>query len=519
MANSRVLRTILWVVLVASPIISILIIGLATNSSIFSLDAWNTTWNDELFYNRVIRQMREVGTPTGMAGYNEVPATNPSYGTYSMFIYIPYYLGSLVTGYASHNFMYMVNMGFGVLSCLIVIVVLRPNVRETLLSIGFVVLYFIIARFLCSGMTEGSYVLFAAIFIACSIYAAKNAEDPGKKRLVVAALIVMIASVGFWGLMRPYILAFMFVVWVMVARVEFGLQKRQRVALFCSAVVVCILAIVIYFYLSRYYATPYFGNSTLGNAFFERLAAGLNDFASKHVRCVLYSAARLYHLAWQGVILFTFAAGWFILLVMFLKSRKKGDRARSSLFLSLLIAGFAIFEAHMCIYAYQQMHRTMLPLVVSYVVVIIWYGSECLKNGKPVVQIAFVTVLAALSIGSMALWPGDFVLPQTRADRTPETEAALQAQLEEIMPRAEERWDNTLAHIVEYNNIYLYFNVPLYINTNTLKGDYLQEAVEAGTLKSKYLCIYDGSKRTAIVQSHYELVFEGYDHTIYKVRD
>lgn len=52
--NIRKSRKMLWVILVLSPFLAGLIIGMVSETSIFHMDAWNTTWNDEVGYYRAV---------------------------------------------------------------------------------------------------------------------------------------------------------------------------------------------------------------------------------------------------------------------------------------------------------------------------------------------------------------------------------------------------------------------------------------------------------------------------------
>lgn len=519
MSDSRVVRIALWVALALASVASVLVIGLATDTSIFSLDAWTSTWNDEQRYYRTVQQMRLIGAPCGVTGYNEVPALRPSYGPYSIFVYLPYYLGSFVTGYTSHNFIYLINMVFGVVACLLIIIILRPDVRQSLLCIALFFLHFIIVRYVCSGMTEASYVLFASVFACCSIYVAQKVKQVAKPGMMTIALTVAIVAIGFWGLMRPYILAFMIIPWALLAFGDMPLTRLRRGILFAFGVLVAVVAIIVYMYLSKYYSTPYFYSPTIANDFFDRIARAIPGLAKKHVECVLYSAAKLVKLKWVGIMTFTFASCWVALLVLGVKALKTGDRTSSALLLGLVLAGLAIFEAHMLMYNYKQMHRTMLAVDVVYLITLIWYGSKGLKGSNFTSRAVLVGITCLLCVGCLALKPGDFAFPQVKADYSAEQEAALQADLAQLMPQSEDEWGNTIAHPVENRSIYIYFNVPIYMSLNSFQMTKLEEAIEEGTLKSKYLSMPDDYDINDDLRKRYKVIYEGNKHIIYLVHE
>ena len=69
-------NVLLWILIVFAPVIAGWIIGLVSGTDPLRLDAWNTTWNDENGYFRVIRTMRHYGVPQGMTGFNEIISGN-----------------------------------------------------------------------------------------------------------------------------------------------------------------------------------------------------------------------------------------------------------------------------------------------------------------------------------------------------------------------------------------------------------------------------------------------------------
>ena len=570
LASSRALRVALWVLVVLSPVLSVLVLGVASGTSVLAIDAWNTSWNDEQSYYHAVRQMLEVGEPSGVVGYNEVAALRPTYGPYNVVVYAPYLLGALLAGVAAHNFMYIVNMALGVAACVILIVVLRPSARESLLCAAFFFFQFIVARYLCSGMIEASFALFAVLFASCALYALRHAGGGGSAGLVVAALVAMMLAVGFWGVPRPFILALMLAPWLMLAFADFGLRGWQRAVLAALGLAVAVAGLAAFLYYSKYYATPYFGADTMADSLTGRMLDELSALPGKHVECVLYAASKLAKLDWLGVVVFGFAAGWVVLAVLFVLALRRGERARAALYAALLLAGLAVFEAHLLLYSYKQMHRTMLYLVIIYTLVIVWHGApapapvtgrgahgarvsagggararvrtgaaargeggvpalaaararasragQALPASARALPIAFVAVLSALSIGCLAADPSEFALPQASERMTAEADAELAGQLEELMPRSADAWDNTVAHPVEGGNIRLYFQLPPYMNLNTLQGGYLKKAVKKGTLKSKYVCLPNDAELNELLSRSYEVLYRGRGHIIYRVR-
>ena len=204
-ANSigrKVLTVLLWLLLLGAPFISVGLLQLITGTGPANLDAYNTTWNDEIGYYRVIQLLRTDLFPRGMYGFNEVAPSHLAYGPYNIFTYIPYLIMSFATGFGSHNFFYWCNVILAVLAMFLFVVLVQPKIRESLWILAFLVSYLIMGRYIWSGMSECSYNLYLILFTALALWAVQepDADSAGTKW----ALSVMILTTFFWNTMRPY---------------------------------------------------------------------------------------------------------------------------------------------------------------------------------------------------------------------------------------------------------------------------------------------------------------------------
>ena len=87
----RPAAVLFWILIILAPFISAALLQLLTGTSALRLDAWNTAWNDEVGYFRVIRLLRYEFYPRGMYGFNEDAPANLAYGPYNIFTYLPYF--------------------------------------------------------------------------------------------------------------------------------------------------------------------------------------------------------------------------------------------------------------------------------------------------------------------------------------------------------------------------------------------------------------------------------------------
>ena len=539
MAKSRAARTLPRLATILAPLVSVLIIGLATGTSPFALDAWNTFLNDEHNYYWSVSQMQLFGQPSGITGYNEQAAPNPSYGSYGIFVYLPYYVASFFTGVSSHNFIYVINMAFGVFALALIVVMLKPNLRQSLCLAALALFHFIISRYLCSGMSEGSYVLFAGIIIACALYVVRVGSD-GRPALVALALAAMILASAFWGCMRPFLLAYMLVPCVLALTSTSSMGKSLRAGLLVLAVAATAASLLLYVYYAKYYVVPYFDSATIATSMGALILQGLPGLPAQHIECVLYSGARLVHLKWQGIMVFTFAVCWVLLLIMAVRAARAHDKMAAGLLFALVVAGFAIFEAHLLLYSYKQMHRMFIPVDIIYLVALIWFGAKpatgssptrtgkhaqkktrSKNSGAPALWVPTVVSVAAVCLlccGSLVLHPDEFKLPQTGDAYENVDENALRTELSQLMPQSSDQWDNTIAHPIETDDLWLYFAMPRYLAPTTCKNEYLSQAAADASFKSKYVSLPASHKLNKKFAKKFPVLYEGQGHVIYQVR-
>ncbi len=517
--TTRVPVVLLWVLIAASPLISVLIICIVTGTSLGALDAWSSSWNDEMRYFWSVTQMRLYGHPCGTPGYNEVVTQWPSYGPYSVTVYGLYYLGSFVSGFGSHNFMYVLNMAFGVIAAAVVAFAVRPDVRASLHLIVLLVFQFVIARYICSGMTEASYVLFAACFTSLAFCLQKRSTAPEDKRRYVVLYCAMIACLAIWGSMRPYLLAFVLVPLCMLFVGQNHVGKKGKIGLVLISFVVAGAVLVVYWLQSKYMMTPYFYKGTIANSIFDRLASALPALPGAHLRCIAFSGRQLIKLHWQGIMVFAFFICWVVLLIQCVRAHRSKERTRFAFLLSLLLVGFIIFEAHLLLYDYKHMHRTMMAVIVIYLLsVVLLESGRTLK--RPVSLASGAVLLTSLvCVVALVALPLEFSLPQVPKNYDAAAEQAQHEQFERLMPEDPSGgWENTIAHPPENSGFRIYYNIPTYMNMNSCKKEFLEKAITEGTLKSKYLCLPATGSLNKLAAEHYEKIYEGSGHIIYKTR-
>ena len=249
-----------WILILLTPLISAGLIQLLTGTSALRLDAWNTTWNDEVGYNRVIGLLRHEFFPKGMYGFNEDAPSHLAYGPYNIFTYLPYFALSFVTGISTHNFIYYSNVILAALACLLYVALVRPRALEGFLTALFLSTYLVAGRYIWSGMSESSYNFFLILFTALVLWMMKHpGASPGSQGF---ALFVMILAVFFWNTMRPFYFPLLLIPVYLIFRKKSRLSGGGKILLFLFAVLAAGASLGLFFFFTNYNVARYFFDST-----------------------------------------------------------------------------------------------------------------------------------------------------------------------------------------------------------------------------------------------------------------
>ncbi len=164
------------VLFIAAPVFALILLCLLQNINPLAIDAWNTTWNDEVIYQKIIKMIRGYGYPTGFCSYNEVIAKYPAYGPWIFTTYIPYCLVSFFTGTSFHNFMIIANVIFIVAANTFFVFLVRPKRKNLFFLFLFTATSLIYERYVWSGMSESSTYAMIIIVMAIIMRSLQNAE-------------------------------------------------------------------------------------------------------------------------------------------------------------------------------------------------------------------------------------------------------------------------------------------------------------------------------------------------------
>ena len=515
---------LLWLLIILAPIIAGWLIGLLSGTSPMKLDAWNTTWNDEVGYYRVVRILRYYGVPRGMTGFNEITSGNVPYGPYNVFTYIPYYLISLVTGCDSHNYIYFCNIIMAVLANIVFVALVRPGRMQSLLTALFFLTQLIAARYTWSGMAEASYHFYIVVFMGLVIWYLKSTDASRLSKDL--ALLAMVLLTFAFGVMRPYF-AVMFLIPLYL--VVFRNNKIGEFSRFISTLLILAAmfgTVVLMYYFMGFIAEYFEVAPALKLAQIIRSGQAGQIFQSLlqvNKESVRSAIDMIKEYRWAGGIAFLFYFEWAILFVEYIAAlvKRKKDGSAAVMFL-LLVSGIMIYEATILLYKSYQLHRMLLAITIAYSLFLIAFGTIL-----PWVNAAAVIACVCFYI---VMKPAAFALPQINADSI--TDAQLEEYKDSLIKNLpmqqvpeigmfdapeslDPYWENTVAKITEDNNVQLSFVLPDYLSLNFCSEKYMSQCIKNDGFSSRYILVKTDSDLNEMCRTRYKNIWEGIGHSIY----
>ena len=503
MLNKRVIRYILWLFILISPLIAGFIISGVTGTDISDYDAWNTIWNDEVGYYRTTQLIRAFGKPQGIAGYNEVASKYPAYGPYSFFTYLPFVLTSFLTGTETHNFVVVGNLLIILVANIYVICLLKPDIKRSIFIAILFSTAFVMQRYTWSGMCEAVYICETIIIVSSSVWLYDNSDKISSKYKVI---LVFACMVCFWaGLRRPYMLAFLLILLPAVFR-KGGRNIIMSGLILAGTIGVCLL----YFYLNSNYCAPYFYNTTHTTEYLYWISTGkigeiFKDIAEKNndARIVLG-----WYCTYEGkyfirAVVIECIINSLILLCIFLTDDSGINRRLALIYVAVIII---VYEAVVLLYTVEQIHRILLAVTVGGGLII------ALKADTR----AFITriiIIIVLLVFQLQIDPDYLKFPQ----ENDEDYSRIEEEYTCLSENCTDPWDNTILVLPGNSNLSYLYGLPSHITVNWCTSDYLSDATEKNLLKSKYIFLSSSNelKKTC---DKYDLLLSEEKFLIYRVR-
>ena len=509
-----------WLLIILAPFISAGLLQLLTGTSVLHLDAWNTTWNDEVGYFRVIRLLRYEFYPQGMYGFNEDAPANLAYGPYNIFTYLPYYFLSFFTGIEGHNFIYHCNAGLALLAGLFYVILVRPNAKQGFFAALFMTSYLVAGRYIWSGMSESSYNFFLILFTALVLWMVKKPQASASSQM--KALAVMILIVFFWNTMRPYYFPLLLIPVYMILRKKSPLSKGAKAFFLLISAVAAASSLGLFFFFTGYNVARYFFDSTQTETLKQLLGSGSPVIMAVEILRSNLNALRdirgyLAESRWAGGIPLLYFAQSLILLIILIRTliAKPSEKdGRCAVIFFMLMAGAAIYEANVVLYSPVQLHRMMLSVTLAYGLLIVELGGTPSRIAG---ELAVLAVMAFFVIRA----PQNFRLPQVDSSTlSAEDEKAMKLELRGILPLKDDPWDNTIVKLPEFDSLQWEYMLPTYTSLNVCQEHVLEKLLTDGTVRSKFVLLEDSSDLNSLCTARkYQIVWQGYGRTMYETRE
>ncbi len=494
-------KYILYLLFLLMPVFALLLLCIIQNISLFDIDWWNSTWNDEVIYHKTIKVMREFGRPTGICSYNEAEPQYPSYGTWIITAFMPYWLLSFLTGINSPGFMIMANVIMVVIANGIFCFLVRPKGVQIFFLSMFSVLFLTYERYVWSGMNEGSICAMIIVVTGIIVRIMRNSEK-SLFLLGIASFLIL-----FFGISRPFLLVYLLYMWggVWVGREH----KTTKWVYSLLLAVLALSALFIYFYLSSTHSAKFFHDNGmtyfwefLRNKEIKGMTEWIYQCNADAVKLILESYAIK-----EGIIfvMLSFLTEWMILIVMCIKEK---DKARKIFLAASIVIGLAIYESVIILYLPGKLDRMLLGCVVGFAYLI------CILAGEKI-----NIVYLGLQILCFLLFPisneKGLLLP-VKTEKVTDY-GFLQDSLAEVLEYSEnERWENTVALVPPNHDLYLLYCFPVHTAFGMCTEDYLKNAIITDTLKCGYIYLEEDSELDNLCAEKYSVIWRQEGYVIYE---
>lgn len=217
---------------------------------------------------------------------------------------------------------------------------------------------------------------------------------------------------------------------------------------------------------------------------------------------------------WSGIVTVGTAATIVLMLVgMYFMKPKDSSSAKRTVVSVFVAVTLLIYEATILLYSAAQLHRMLLASMVGGAVLcsLLFGNIECSVHGLVTVAL----VASMITVYGRRV----YALPQMNEDIALSYNESLCRELADVLLYEDsgDGWEMTVAALPQRKNLQLWFCLPPYIATSGCQEDYLYGAIDAGTVKSRYLLVLEENEELRIkCQESYSLIWSGCGYQIYK---
>ena len=348
------------------PAMLCILVPVLSGKSFFDVWIPGSGWNDEAFYFKQAEAMARFGTPRGYWGYNESAAVTGGFGAWGPAVLMPFAVFGRIFGW---NILSpcIFNLAFLTLSILILALVCKPELIESLLLALVLVSFMPAERFLLSGMAE--IMILSGVLWVLALCFSELSEHSLWKQVLMALFITYLIAV------RPYFGVLIVLPWL-------SGFKHRAFSRFLPLVSVG-LGFTAYVFIGKYLSAPYFEGiytDWLGKCFThgprtvfnEMLDALVNSF--KTMGFMMYDSITGDNYAGAFFIVFLLLSILLLLncVICAIKAKNAHENTYKALMSGLMFAGqTAVLLAIMLLYNLFDGYRHLFVFIVIDILLLI----------------------------------------------------------------------------------------------------------------------------------------------------
>lgn len=224
------------------PILCCVITCAFDGKSILDVYIPSSTWNDELYYYKLVEAILEHGYPMGYYGFNESHAIKLSFAAWSPVLLLPWVIWGLIFGW---NLLSPVlcNMVMMAVAIFIFTYLTKPKKWQMLAMTVMLGMFTPMVRYTFACMPEITCFLLIIVFLGIAISYCEKATK--------AKIVWMFVLSAFATLMRPYFILFMLLP-------GYYWFKKHKAAGICGTLGIMGITGVIYAAIKHYLGAEYF---------------------------------------------------------------------------------------------------------------------------------------------------------------------------------------------------------------------------------------------------------------------
>lgn len=399
------------------PIVLCVITCLIDGKSLFDVYIPASTWNDELYYYKLVEAILEHGYPRGYYGFNESHAQYLSFAAWSPVLLLPWVLWGLLFGW---NFLSPVlcNLFLICLAIFIFAYVAKPKKWQLVSLLGMLAVFTPLVRYTFACMPEITCFFLIIVFLATAI---SYCDKEKNYKLVLMFILSALAT-----LMRPYFILFL------ILPGYYLIRKRKAAGSFVTLGVVGVTGIIyaaIKVFLGAEYFTALFNTDWITTFLNQGFIAGIKFMIYKLVDTGIMFTRMLIESFISGLPAGALFAAFILVFLFMLMTAISKIRAKdkyTSVYVHFSFCTFGMWMALLLMYKMTEGSKHLSAFIVTGILLLALV--PCKQWYKWVVT----TVLCGFLFIVMAKEPVNYEIPY-KTEELVSTLETLEKDLEEGM--------------------------------------------------------------------------------------